>query len=165
MPSTPRLWALTLVTSNRGGRAAGRLLGQQMRGIQGRPARHRLVGIDGAVGLDAGELLQHAGDHRHPRGTADQQDAVDVLPLQAGGGQQLPRRVGRPLQQIGRHLLELLAGDCDFAGAAGKFDADRGPVARAERVLGLHGDLKEPVERRRVLAGIELVRLEEASAA
>ena len=44
---------------------------------------------------------------------------VNVLPLHLGRGQQLPRGVGRALQQVGRHLLELLAGDGDFDRLAG----------------------------------------------
>ena len=49
-------------------------LRQEVIGIQGRPASNGLVRIDGAIGLDAGQLLQHAGHHGHPRGAADQQD-------------------------------------------------------------------------------------------
>ena len=161
MPSTPRLWALTLVTWNvLRGRARPR--GQQMAGIQRGPAGDRFVGIDGAIGLDAGEALQHAGDHRHPRRTADQQDPLHVFPFQAGHAQQLPRGVGSAFQQIGRHLLELFAGDGDFGEAALVVDLDDRPAPRGKRVLGLHGVEVQAVERGRVLAGIELMRLQEA---
>ena len=39
---------------------------------------------------------------------------LHVFPFQAGHAQQLPRGVGCAFQQVGRHLLELLAGDGDF---------------------------------------------------
>ena len=118
-------------------------------GIDRRPAGHGLVGIDRAVGDDAGDALEHGGDHRHARRAAHQQDPRDVAPLESGGGQELAAGVGGPFQQVGGHLLELLARDRDLHGAVRVLDADRGVRPGAERVFGLDGGLVESVERRR----------------
>ena len=77
-----RLWALTLVTWTCSPALwpAWPADGRHKRG----PAGDRFIGVDRSIGLDAGEVLQHAGDHRHPRRAADQGEPLQVPPFQAG---------------------------------------------------------------------------------
>ena len=109
MPTTPRLWELTFLIENVAGRPWRS--GQDQSGPQRRAVGHGLVGADRGVGRLAGQLLDHLADHRHAGRAADQQHAIEVLPIQPGRLSACTRGEARAVQQVLGGLLELLPGD------------------------------------------------------
>ena len=66
-----------------------------------------LVGVDALVRVLADDLLDLLLHRRHAGHAADEDDVVDLRCVEAGVGERLLRRADRPLEQVGRDLLEL----------------------------------------------------------
>src|SRR5205823_14741162 len=66
-----------------------------------------LVGVDAFVRLLADQLLDLFLHRRHAGHAADEDDVVNLRRVETCVGQRLLRRTDRPLEQVGRDLLEL----------------------------------------------------------
>ncbi len=119
--------------------------------------RDGLVGGNRQVGRFAGQPPEHVRDHRHPRGAADDENPIDLPPVEAG--LLSDQRCGflRPLEQVRGHLLELLPGDFDPHPDAGVKTHGRRLGMFAQGVLQFLGVAPELGGVRRVVAGIQSV--------
>ncbi len=159
-PTTPRLCELTLIRSTFE-RAAEPDAGHEHRRVQGRAVGDRLVGRERAVRLLAAEAAEHLGDHGHSGRAAHQQDAVDLVPLQARLTQHQRRgRLGSTQEVLGE-LLEAFAADLLPHADSVMVADDRGLAAFGQGVLGFLGVEPELRGVARVAPGIEPVGGEE----
>jgi len=99
-------------------------------GVQRGAVRDRFVRGEGHIRFPSRQFAEHFLNGRHPRGPADQQDAVDIQPLQSGRADRLSRGKGCAVQQVSRHAFELLPPNGD---------AVRIPVAVAQDMRAAAG--------------------------
>jgi len=122
---------------------------------------HHLVGVDPLVRVLAEDALDQLLDLGNPRGSAHQDDLVDLARLELGVLERLLHRPAATLDQAIGQLLELGSGDGHLkvfrAGGVGRDErqVDVGRLGRAEFFLGLFACLLKPLQRHGVLAQVD----------
>ena len=76
-------------------------------GLDGGSDRHHLVGVDSAVGVLSGQLLDQGLDHRHPGRAADQDHVLQVLDAHVRVGQRVLEGLAAARGQVLGELLKL----------------------------------------------------------
>ena len=113
----------------------------QHAGLDGGADGDDLVGVDALVGLLAGERLDELDDGGHAGGAADEDHVVQVALADAGVLERLLERDPAALDEVGRHLLELGAGE---------------RLVEVQRAVGVGGDERQVDLRRLHLAELDL---------
>ncbi len=128
--------------------------GQQLLGIERGAAGHGFVGVHVHGGFQTGDRFDHARDHGHARGAADQQHVRQVFPGHAGLGDDRFGDSFRAGDQVAGGFFERVALHDEVGLGAVAFDMDASLLPRGERVLGLFGAGEQAANARHVVARI-----------
>mmetsp|Transcript_853 Transcript_853/g.3331 ORF Transcript_853/g.3331 Transcript_853/m.3331 type:complete len:747 (-) Transcript_853:173-2413(-) len=140
-------------------------LSAQHSGLDRGAQRDHLIGVDGDVGLLAGEALDEGLDGGNSGAPAHQDDLVDLAQVQRGVPEGVLHGDAAPVQQVGAQLLELGPGQgvLDVLGAVrgggDEGQRDGGLAQRGELHLGLLAGLGQPLQGLPVLPQVDALVL------